>query len=345
MMMEYSCPTPYNEYDRILLAHGSGGRLSDRLIHDVIIRELGDSCLDSSHDGAVLDIPGRVAFTTDSFVVSPLFFPGGNIGDLAVNGTVNDLVCCGAIPRFLSLALIIEEGLPVAELAAIIRSVAEAAQKAGVKIVTGDTKVVEKGKGDRIFINTAGVGIVPAQRDISPARLEDGDEIIVTGNIADHGIAILATREGLAFDTDVISDTAPLNELSELIFSVTSDIHVLRDPTRGGVASALNEIGRAAGKEIIIDEASIPVDLQVRGACEIMGFDPLYIACEGRMLIFLPAKWSEMVLKALRGHPQGQNAAIIGRVSKGKPLVKMKTVIGSTRVVDMIAGEQLPRIC
>jgi hydrogenase expression/formation protein HypE len=345
MMMEYSCPTPYNEYDRILLAHGSGGRLSDRLIHNLIIRELGDSCLDSSHDGAVLDIPGRVAFTTDSFVVSPLFFPGGNIGDLAVNGTVNDLVCCGAIPRYLSLALIIEEGLPVIELAAIIRSVAEAARKAGVKIVTGDTKVVEKGKGDSIFINTAGVGIVPAQRDISPIRLEDDDEIIVTGNIADHGIAILATREGLSFDTDVISDTAPLNELSELIFSVTNDIHVLRDPTRGGIASALNEISRTAGKEILIYEASIPVDPQVRGACEIMGFDPLYIACEGRMLIFLPAKWSEMVLKALRSHPQGQNAAVIGRVSNGKPLVKMKTVIGSTRVVDMIAGEQLPRIC
>lgn len=343
--MELSCPAPYNEYDKILLAHGSGGRLSDRLIRDVIIRELGDSCLDSSHDGAVLDIPGRVAFTTDSFVVSPLFFPGGNIGDLAVNGTVNDLVCCGAIPRYLSLALIIEEGLPVIELAAIIRSVAEAARKAGVKIVTGDTKVVEKGKGDRIFINTAGVGIVPAERDISPTRLEDGDKIIVTGNIADHGIAILATREGLSFDTDVISDTAPLNELTEIVFSVTSDIHVLRDPTRGGVASALNEISRAAGKGIVIDEASIPVDSQVRGACEIMGFDPLYIACEGRMLIFLPAKWSEMVLKALRSHPQGQNAAVIGSVSSGKPLVKMKTVIGSTRVVDMIAGEQLPRIC
>ena len=345
MNMEYSCPAPYNEYDKILLAHGSGGRLSDKLIREVIIRELGDACLDSSHDGTVLDMPGKLAFTTDSFVVSPLFFPGGNIGDLAVNGTVNDLICCGAIPKFLSLALIIEEGLPVAELAAIIRSVAEAARRAGIKIVTGDTKVVEKGKGDRIFINTAGVGSVAAGRDISPLRLEAGDEIIVTGNIADHGIAILATREGLSFGTDVISDTAPLNELAELIFSVTSDIHVLRDPTRGGVASALNEISRVAGKEIIIDEASVPVDPQVMGACEIMGFDPLYIACEGRMLIFLPAKGSGKVLKALRSHPQGQNAAVIGRVSDGEPMVKMKTVIGSTRIVDMIAGEQLPRIC
>ncbi len=343
--MEYSCPSPYNEYDKILLAHGSGGRLSDRLIREVIINELGDACLDSSHDGTVLDIPGRVAFTTDSFVVSPLFFPGGNIGDLAVNGTVNDLVCCGAIPQYLSLALIIEEGLPVNELAAIIRSVADAARKAGVRIVTGDTKVVEKGKGDRIFINTAGVGIVPAERDISPTRLKDGDEIIITGNIADHGIAVLATREGLSFGTDVISDTAPLNELAELLFAVTRDIHVLRDPTRGGVASALNEISRVAGKEIIIEEAYIPVDPQVMGACEIMGFDPLYIACEGRMLIFLPEKWSDKVLKVLKAHPQGQNAAVIGRVSNGKPIVKMKTVIGSTRVVDMIAGEQLPRIC
>ncbi len=343
--MEQSCPTPFTDYDRIVLAHGSGGKLSDRLIHDLIVRELGNTYVDSSHDGAVFDMPGTTAFTTDSFVVDPIFFPGGDIGDLAVNGTVNDLVCCGSIPMYLSLALILEEGLAVADLKRIIGSVARAARNAGVKIVTGDTKVVEKGKGDKIFINTAGVGFVPAGRSISPSRCSVGDSIILSGTIADHGIAILSSREGLSFESSVKSDTAPLNELAEIIFSVTNDVHVLRDPTRGGVASSLNEISSSSGKGITIEEAMIPVAPEVAGACEIMGFDPLYIANEGKLLVFLPANEAEEVVRAMRTHPFGANAAIIGTVTGEKAGVRMKTVIGSTRIVDMITGEQLPRIC
>jgi len=343
--MNFTCPAPYNEYERILLAHGSGGRLSDRLIHNVIVKILGDTCIDSSHDGALLSTSGTIAFTTDSFVVDPVFFPGGNIGDLAVNGTVNDLVCCGAVPMYLSLSLIIEEGLSMREFVSIMESVAAASRKAGVKIVTGDTKVVGRGKGDKIFINTAGVGEVPPNRNIAPHRAAAGDAIIITGNIADHGIAILSTREGLSFETDILSDSAPLNELAHLAFSAAGDIHVLRDPTRGGIASALNEISTTSGMEIVIDESLIPVDPRVRGACEIMGFDPLYIASEGRMLIILPDEFSDGVVKALQTHPLGINAAVIGYVSAGKPGVKLKTMVGSTRIVEMITGEQLPRIC
>ncbi|MDT8401471.1 MAG: hydrogenase expression/formation protein HypE [Bacteroidales bacterium] len=343
--MEISCPKPYNEYDKIVLAHGSGGKLSDRLIRDIIITELGDNYIDSAHDGAVLDIPGKLAFTTDSFVVTPLFFPGGDIGHLAVNGTVNDLVCCGAIPLYLSLSLIIEEGLLIGELASVISSVAKAASAAGVRIVTGDTKVVEKGKADKVFINTTGVGSIPANRSISPYRCAEGDAVIITGNIADHGIAILSTREGLSFESPLSSDCAPMNEIAELIFSVTNDIHVMRDPTRGGVASALNEISRVAGKEIIIDENSLPLNPLVKGACEIMGFDPLYLANEGKLLVFLPARHAEKVVMSIRKHPLGKEAAIIGNVTGGEASVKMKTLVGSTRIVDMISGEQLPRIC
>lgn len=343
--MEISCPKPYNEYDKIVLAHGSGGKLSDRLIRDIIIRELGDNYIDSAHDGAVLDIPGKLAFTTDSFVVTPLFFPGGDIGHLAVNGTVNDLVCCGAKPLYLSLSLIIEEGMLIGELASVISSVAKAACAAGIKIVTGDTKVVEKGKGDKVFINTTGVGSIPANRSISPYRCAEGDAVIITGSIADHGISILSTREGLSFESPISSDCAPMNEIAELIFSVTNDIHVMRDPTRGGVASALNEISRAAGKEILIDESSLPLNPQVKGACEIMGFDPLYLANEGKLLVFLPARHAEKVVMSIRKHPLGKEAAIIGKVMGGKASVKMKTLIGSSRIVDMISGEQLPRIC
>lgn len=343
--MEPACPTPFSDYDRIVLAHGSGGKLSDRLIHDLIVRELGSTYVDSSHDGAVFDMPGTTAFTTDSFVVDPIFFPGGDIGDLAVNGTVNDLVCCGSIPMYLSLALILEEGLPIADLKRIIGSIARAARAAGVKIVTGDTKVVEKGKGDKIFINTAGVGFVPAGQSVSPSRCAAGDSIILSGTIADHGIAILSSREGLTFESSVKSDTAPLNELAEIIFSVTDEVHVLRDPTRGGVASSLNEISSSAGKGILIYEDKIPVAPEVRGACEIMGFDPLYIANEGKLLVFVPGNMAEEVVRAMRKHPFGVNAAVIGTVTDEKAGVKMRTVLGSTRIVDMITGEQLPRIC
>lgn len=343
--MQINCPAPYNRHDKIVMAHGSGGKLSDKLIHEVIIRELGDTYIDSSHDGAILDIKGKLAFTSDSFVVSPLFFPGGDIGHLAVNGTVNDLVSCGAVPLYLSLSLILEEGLLISELVRVISSMAAAARRAGVKIVTGDTKVVEKGKGDKIFINTSGIGSLTDNRSISPYRCTDGDAIIITGTIADHGISILSTREGLSFESPVCSDCAPMNGIAELIFSLTEDIHVLRDPTRGGVASALNEISVASGREIIISEASLPITEQVKGACEIMGMDPLYLANEGKLLVFLPDKYAEDVLRAIKSHPLGREAALIGRVSSGKPKVKIKTLVGSTRIVDMIRGEQLPRIC
>lgn len=343
--MKSSCPLPITKYDTVTLAHGGGGRLSNSLIHDLFIRELGNVWLDKAHDGAVLELTGRIAFSTDSFVVNPLFFPGGNIGDLAVNGTVNDLVCCGAVPQFLSLGLILEEGFRMADLHTIILTIKSAAAKANVKVVTGDTKVVEKGKGDKIFINTSGVGTIPDGIDISPERCSPGDAVLITGNIADHGIAILSSREGLNFESTIKSDTAPLHELAGVMYNVTSDIHVLRDPTRGGVASALNEICSSSGSGILLNERMIPVSDQVKGACEIMGFDPLYIANEGKLIVILPEKYSGEVLKAFRNHPLGRNASIIGKVTDGPPVVKIKTVIGSTRIVDMISGEQLPRIC
>lgn len=343
--MKITCPVPINKYDTVTLAHGGGGKLSDRLIHDLFIRELGNGWLNKAHDGAVLELNGRIAFSTDSFVVNPLFFPGGNIGDLAVNGTVNDLVCCGAVPEYLSLGLIIEEGLQMDDLRRIILTIKDAAINANVKIVTGDTKVVEKGKGDKIFINTSGVGTIPEGIAISPERCSPGDVVIITGNIADHGVSILSSREGLSFESSIKSDTAPLNGITNLLFQVTKDIHVLRDPTRGGVASALNEISRSSGHGILLEEKMIPVSDQVKGACEIMGFDPLYIANEGKLLIILPEKYAGKVISEIRKHPLGKNAAIIGRVNDGPPVVKITTLVGSTRIVDMISGEQLPRIC
>ncbi len=343
--MNYTCPVPINKYDTITLAHGGGGKLSGRLIHDLFIRELGNVWLNKAHDGAVLEMHGKMAFSTDSFVVNPLFFPGGNIGDLAVNGTVNDLVCCGAVPQYLSLGLILEEGLLMDDLRRIILSIKDAAIYANVKIVTGDTKVVEKGKGDKIFINTSGVGIIPDGIIISPERCMSGDVVIVTGNIADHGISILTSREGLSFESSIKSDTAPLNGLSNILFQVTKDIHVLRDPTRGGIASALNEISTSSGCGILLNEKMIPVSDEVKGACEIMGFDPLYIANEGKLLIILPEKHASRVITEIRKHQLGKDAAIIGKVNEGPPIVKITTVVGSTRIVDMISGEQLPRIC
>lgn len=343
--MNSNCPLPLNNFDSVTMAHGGGGKLTDRLIHDLFIKELDNSWLRKAHDGAVLEMNGRIAFSTDSFVVNPLFFPGGNIGDLAVNGTVNDLVCCGAVPEYLSLGLIIEEGLKMDDLRLIIRAVRDAAIRAKVKVVTGDTKVVEKGKGDKIFINTSGVGTIPPGINISPQRCTPGDTIIITGNIADHGIAILSSRKGLSFESSIKSDTAPLNGLADAIFEVTKDIHMLRDPTRGGVSSALNEICASSGCGIMLDEKEIPVSDEVKGACEIMGFDPLYIANEGKLLIILPDKYASDVLNSIRKDPLGKDAAVIGHVTEGPPVVKLKTVIGSTRIVDMISGEQLPRIC
>lgn len=346
MDINLSCPVPITNYDKVTMAHGGGGSLSNQLIEKMFLPEFSNPLLNEGHDGAIFELSGKLAFTTDSFVVNPIFFPGGDIGDLAVNGTVNDLVCCGAIPRYLSLGMIIEEGFSMEELWLIVQSIGKAAKNAGVQIVTGDTKVVDKGKGDKIFINTSGVGTIPEEINIRPKRTENGDVIIINGKIAEHGIAIMSSREGLVFETSIESDTMALNNLMDDVYKVTKDIHVLRDPTRGGVSSALNEIARTANVGIEIHEKSIPITEQVKGACEILGLDPLYIANEGKILLFVPEQESGKVLKKMRSHPAGKDASIIGRVNtEMKGTVRMKTTIGSTRIVDMITGEQLPRIC
>lgn len=346
-LMGSSCPMPISDHKEIVLAHGSGGKLTQQLIQKMVLPQFRNELLEPLHDGAIFSINGaKLAFSTDSFVVKPIFFPGGDIGDLAVNGTVNDLAMCGARPLYLSAAFILEEGLPLEELWRVIQSMQRAAQAAGVALVTGDTKVVDRGKGDKIFINTSGVGAVDSDVCIHPCRAQIGDKIIINGPIAVHGIAIMSVREGLEFETEIASDTAPLNDLVQKILSVSRDIHVFRDPTRGGITSALSEIAGQANVGIRLHEASIPISEEVKGACEILGLDPLYVANEGKLLAFVPPDKSEAVLAAIRLHPLGQEAAIIGEVVAGHPgYVMMKTRVGGTRVVDMLSGEQLPRIC
>ena len=346
MDMNLSCPVPITNYDQVTLAHGGGGSLSNQLIEKMFLKELSNPFLNEGHDGAIFDLSGRLAFSTDSFVVNPIFFPGGDIGDLAVNGTINDLVCCGATPKYLSLGMIIEEGFTMEELRKVVQSIGKAARNAGVQVVTGDTKVVDKGKGDKIFINTTGIGSIPDGVDISPKRCKPGDVIIINGKIAEHGVAIMSSRKGLEFETSILSDTMALNGLLDDMLAVTKNIHVLRDPTRGGVASSLNEIAKTSGSGIEINETSIPISEQVTGACEILGLDPLYIANEGKILVFVPDDFSMDILKTMQNHPAGKDSAIIGKVTSEFPgIVRMKTSIGSTRIVDMISGEQLPRIC
>ncbi len=343
----YACPIPKTDYENILLAHGSGGKLTHQLIGKMFLPQFRNELLEPLHDGAVFEMGGRkLAFSTDSYVVNPIFFPGGNIGELAVNGTVNDLAMCGARPMYLSAAFIIEEGLPLEDLWKVVLSMQEAARQAGVLLVTGDTKVVDRGKGDKIFINTSGVGIVEDGVEISPKRIRPGDKIIVNGDIALHGIAIMSLREGLEFETVISSDTAPLNGLVDTMFRASRNIHVLRDPTRGGVATTLNEIAEQANLGIEMTEEAIPIPDEVRGACEILGLDPLYIANEGKLLAFVPSDEADTVLAAMRSHPLGAKSAIIGEVvDKHNGTVVMKSKIGGTRVVDMLTGEQLPRIC
>ena len=345
--MELSCPVPISDYKNVLLAHGGGGRLSHQIIQKMFVSQFHNEFLDQSHDGAIVPVNGsRLAFTTDSYVVNPIFFPGGDIGMLAVNGTVNDLAMCGAIPLYLSAAFIIEEGLPMDELWRIVLSMQEAAKRAGVKLVTGDTKVVDKGKGDKIFITTSGIGTIESGIDIDPKNARLGDKIIVSGNIGVHGIAIMSVREGLEFETKIESDCAPLNDLVQTMFKASRQIHVLRDPTRGGIASALNEIAESAIVGMLVHEEKIPIDESVSGACEILGFDPLYVANEGKLLAFVSPKDADKVLAAMRSHSLGKDAAIIGEVTNEHPkTVFMKSRIGGTRVVDMLSGEQLPRIC
>ncbi len=341
------CPVPLSGGDRVVLAHGGGGRLTQQMIQRLILPEFRNELLEPLHDGAILSVNGtRLAFTTDSYVVSPIVFPGGDIGRLAVNGTVNDLAMCGAKPLYLSAGLIVEEGFPIEELRRVLRSMSEAAREAGVLLVTGDTKVVDRGKADRLFVNTSGVGVIEPGVAISPQRAQPGDRILLSGPIARHGIAIMSVREGLEFDSPVESDTAPLGDLVRRMLDVCPEIHVLRDPTRGGLASALNEIAAAARVGMRIAEARIPIEDRVRGACEILGLDPLYVANEGRLIAVVPQASADAVLAAMRAHPLGPRAEIIGEVVAEQPgTVVLTTRVGGTRVVDMLSGEQLPRIC
>ncbi|MFZ1131247.1 MAG: hydrogenase expression/formation protein HypE [Terriglobales bacterium] len=348
---ELSCPTALSSKDTILLGHGSGGKLSAELIRDVFLPAFRNPVLSRLDDQAIVNVNGqRLAFTTDSFVVKPLFFPGGDIGSLAVHGTVNDLAMGGATPLFLSAAFIIEEGFSMQELRRVVNSLRQAAAEAGVAVVTGDTKVVEKGKGDGLFINTTGIGLVPDRLELSADRARPGDQVLLSGSIGDHGIAILAQREGLEFETQIQSDSAALHTLVAAMLSVNSPasggIRVMRDPTRGGVSSTLNEIAERSQVGIELDESSLPIHEQVQGACELLGLDPLYVANEGKLIAIVAPEAADQVLQSMRKHPLGAEARIIGTVKKENPgLVTMRTPFGTTRIVDMLAGDQLPRIC
>jgi len=342
------CPAPIAEDQRVILGHGSGGQLSNALMRELIAPALDPAASGGPlNDAAVVDVAGaRVAFTTDSFVVSPIRFPGGDIGELAVNGTINDLAMMGAVPVALSLAFIVEEGLPFEELRAVTASAAKAAARAGARIVTGDTKVVGRGAADRLFVNTSGIGLVPAGVAPSAERAAAGDAVIVSGSIGLHGIAIMSVREGLDFEVEIVSDTQGLGGLVAAMLAVEPDVHVLRDPTRGGLSSALNEIAAASRVGMVLDEPAIPIPGPVRAACEFLGLDPLHVANEGKLVAIVPGASADAVLAAMRARPEGAEAARIGTVVADHPgMVTMRTIVGSERIVDMLVGEQLPRIC
>lgn len=342
-----TCPVPLNDYPHVLLAHGGGGRLMHSLIEKMFKPLLANEFLEQGHDSAILGQPaGQLAFTSDSFVVSPLFFPGGDIGSLAVNGTVNDLAVSGAKPLYLSLSLIIEEGLSMETLWRLVQSVAQAALKAEVKIVTGDTKVVERGKGDGIFINTSGVGVLRPGLQIGAARIQTGDAVLINGDLGRHGICIMARRQGLEFETSIESDCAPLSGIIEQLLDAGVEIHCLRDLTRGGLGGVAVELAQSCRRNVLLDQSSIPVHEQVRGACEILGFDPLYVANEGRFIAFVKQAHAQKALELMRSHEFGAEAALIGRVAaEPAGLAVLRSSIGTTRILDMLSGEQLPRIC
>ena len=342
-----ACPAPLAGSEIVLLGHGSGGRLTSELIRDVFLPAFRNAALARLDDQAIVSVNGcRLAFTTDSFVVKPLFFPGGDIGSLAVHGTVNDLAMGGAQPLFLSAAFIIEEGFSMQELRRVVDSLRQAAQEAGVEVVTGDTKVVERGSGDGLFINTTGIGLVPPGVTLSANQAKPGDRVLLSGPIGEHGMAIMAQREGLEFESAIHSDSAALHGLVYEMLKVTGAIRCMRDPTRGGLASALNEIAGQSQVGIELAEASIPVREQVRGACEILGLDPMYVANEGKLIAIVAAGAENDVLRAMRGHPLGREAQTIGTVRSENPgFVTMRTALGTTRIVDMLTGDQLPRIC
>ncbi|MCM1109808.1 MAG: hydrogenase expression/formation protein HypE [Clostridium sp.] len=348
--MNHSCPTQQYLTDRVELAHGGGGRMTARLIESVFAPAFSNPILNRAHDGAIAPpMTGRLAFSTDTFVVTPRFFPGGNIGDLAVNGTVNDLLCCGSKPRYLSVGFVIEEGFPVDELKRIVASMADAAREAEVEIVTGDTKVVGRGGCDGVYINTSGVGEVPPELFLDPANLHPGDRILISGTIANHGMAVMSVREGLAFDSEIVSDTASLGDLTAAVLSVARrGLRVLRDPTRGGLASTLNEFAEASGVDITVDEEAVGVRPDVRRACELLGLDPMYVANEGVMVAVVSEAEADAALKAMRRSAHGADAAIIGTVGERRgadSAVWVRMPLGNRRRLEMISGEQLPRIC
>jgi hydrogenase expression/formation protein HypE len=342
------CPLPIRDFKRVQLAHGAGGRLMNDLIRKLFVATFDSEELNRFEDAARIDVGDcRLAFSTDSYVVDPIFFPGGDIGELAVNGTVNDLCMSGARPIFLSVGFILEEGFALEDLHRVVTSMRSAADCAGVTISAGDTKVVNRGKADKIFINTAGIGVLNRPFLVAPQRITPGDQVILSGPIADHGVAVLSRREGLSFEGEIESDTAPLNRLAETILESGGEgIHAMRDPTRGGLAAALNEFAEAAGVGIEIREKSIPVNDPVAGACELLGLDPLYVANEGKLVAVVAPEVASRVLEEMRRNPLGQDAVVIGEVApRRRPLVSMKTRIGGMRIVDMLVGEQLPRIC
>lgn len=343
----FSCPVPLPARERILLGHGSGGKLSADLLQQIFLPALGNPVLNRLDDQGVVALNGvRLAVTTDSFVVKPLFFRGGDIGSLAVHGTINDLAMGGAEPLWLSAAFILEEGLPLETLRRVVDSMHEAALRAGVQIITGDTKVVEKGSADGLFINTTGIGRVRDGFSLSASNARPGDIILISGFLGDHGIAILAEREGLQFETQVTSDSAPLHQLVGQLLAATREIRCMRDPTRGGLSSTLNEIAASSEVGMELEEAAIPVREEVRGACEMLGLDPLYVANEGKLVAIIAPSAARDALQALQNHPLGRDAAIIGRVTAEHPrMVVLRTPLGTTRIVDMLAGDQLPRIC
>lgn len=347
MNMQLNCPMPKLDFDIITLGHGGGGTLSHLLLESGVFNLLSNPLLDERHDGAVFPLDGTLAFSTDSYVIDPIFFPGGNIGELAINGTVNDVSMCGAIPKYLSLSFIIEEGLSVEDFWKILCSIKYACEKAGVQVVTGDTKVVEKGKGDKIFINTSGIGVLHPHAAIRRDRIKTGDKIIISNQIAAHGVAILSVREGLDFETAIISDTRPLHaEVKSLLDQFGESIHLFRDPTRGGVASVLNEIAQDSRLGIELDETAIPLDEAVMGACELLGLDPLYVANEGVFISIVDEKEAEAMVDFMRSKDTTAHASIIGEVVAEHPAqVVLKSAIGGRRIVNKLVGEQLPRIC
>ncbi|MGH9679768.1 MAG: hydrogenase expression/formation protein HypE [Candidatus Acidiferrales bacterium] len=343
----FACPVPISAWESVLLGHGSGGKLSGEILRKILLPAFQNPVLDRLDDQAIVEVNGsRLAFTTDSFVVKPLFFPGGDIGTLAVNGTVNDLAMGGAEPLFLSLAFILEEGLSMDVLRRVVESVRAAAALAGVTVVTGDTKVVEKGSGDGLFVNTSGIGLVPRGLRLSANQARPGDVVLLSGTIGDHGITILSQREGLEFESEIRSDTAALHRLVADMLGASTAIRCLRDPTRGGLSSSLNEIAEQAQVSIELQESAIRVREEVQGACEMLGLDPLYVANEGKLIAIVDPAAAEPILEAMRRNPEGRDSQSIGRVKEGNPgMVTMRTRLGTSRVVDLLSGDQLPRIC